>query len=71
MKLTLTNDKGEVLMTWSIGSELDFDPEDLDADPEHDFYTGTAGSLETYDDERSLGHEVWNEIMNNRRRGEK
>lgn len=39
MKLTLTDDDGIVLEVWTIGDKREYDIEDLDAEPEHDFYT--------------------------------
>jgi len=66
MKLTLTNDDGEIICFWSIGHKIDFDIEDLDADPEHNYYTeGNYSSAE------GLGQDVWDEIIRAKGRGEK
>lgn len=65
MKLVLEDDKGNILQEWSIAFEYDYDPEDLDAYGEHDFYLFVDEHLkdqpETYGIE--IGEEVIREIM--------
>ena len=57
MKLLLTDDDGNVLRSWSIGFEYDYDVEDLYAEGEHDIYLiGGIG------EDREIGYEVLREI---------
>lgn len=53
MTLTLTKANGEVLGTWTIGEEPEFDMEDPNASQEHDFY------VKGYMDSSDFGNEIW------------
>ena len=64
MRLTLTDNDGVVIAEWTIGREVEIDIEDLDAEPEHDFYTE-----ENYSGEESVGEEVWREVLLARKNG--
>ncbi len=46
MRLTLCDDEGLVLGEWSIGDKREYDPEDLAATPQHDFYAEDGNDLE-------------------------
>ena len=58
MRLILTTDDGEVLSEWSIGNIPEFDIEDLDAIPKHDFYLGN-----NYNDYKDVGEILWKEMQ--------
>lgn len=63
MKLLLTDDEGTVLETWSIGLELDFDPEVLASDEgEHDFY-----AVPGFVDAQELGESVFRVVWDYKR----
>lgn len=58
LTLTLTDDQGVVVATWTIGDQVEpeFDMEDLKADTKFDFYVD-----KTWQDLASIGEEVMNE----------
>lgn len=60
MRLTLTDDEGTVIQTWSIAFELDYDPEDPKADGEHDIYLFVDEHLKARPDvyAQEIGDEV-------------
>ena len=39
LKLTLTDEEGIILDAWTIGEKVEYDIEDLDIEPEHNYYT--------------------------------
>ena len=61
MKLVLEDDKGNILNEWSIAFEYDYDPEDIKAGGEHDFYLFVDPHLEDRPD--VYGHEIGEEVI--------
>jgi hypothetical protein len=57
-KVTLTDNQGFVIAEYTIGKELesDYDIEDLDSEPEHDYYL--QGN---YSDMKDLGSDIEHE----------
>lgn len=65
-KLILTTDGGEVVNSWRISTELDFDTEDLSAEPNFDSYitkgdfeAGRVSNTEFEVDKSIANHEGW------------
>jgi hypothetical protein len=56
MKLTLTDNDGVIINQWSIGNKPEFNIEDLNADPQYDFYLDG-----NYNDFKDIGEAVWKE----------